>query len=150
MGLQIENQDSDIKVSNKEYNELKSVYDALCEGRRLNPCEMDSSNDNDNEEQTELKESTMISEEKKNELMKEWESKLMLSDNPNIVNNNGFIEKAADGQFDDVTNEDNPYLDANLISKFDEFAPQQNKTFENKFMARKDIDVEADDCNVKE
>ena len=80
------------------------------------------------------------------ELMKEWESKLKLDGAHNLVDNNGYLEPAVDGQFDDAqheesaiaeeqgqSKEDNPYLDPKLMKSLNEFAPKQNEQFENQF-----------------
>eukprot|EP00483_Globobulimina_turgida_P007289 UN07303 len=103
----------------KSYDKLQECYEALCEGQRLNPCEGDSS-DGDNafiscegnnyDEKTQKndekiqKNDETITKQEKMELLKQWESKLHLNMNNNMVNNRGYLEPAADGQFDDVEN----------------------------------------------
>lgn len=173
--LQLENQEDDIQIAHDSYDTLQALYEALCEGQRLNPCEGSSDEDGgnpfmgfggfdafsneqsneevaDDEKQQENGTESGLSEEQRMELMKEWESKLVLGDKQNVVNNNGYLEPAADGQFDDAENHemaemkesgtvqeqgrsksDNPYLDPNLMKSLDQFAPKQNEKFEKKF-----------------
>merc|ERR1711902_395478 len=69
--LQIENQEFDIKIIHKSYTELQATYNALCEGQRLNPCELDSASDNDENDTNEWKEDQASM----------WESKLILPNN---------------------------------------------------------------------
>eukprot|EP01084_Bolivina_argentea_P111493 198895_1 len=90
--LQLENQTDEVKIINESYNKLQEIYEALCEGQKLNPCEDDGdggdafidkdekinivtpqNNDNDNDKK-----------------MKEWENKFEISDSYlNLVNNSG-------------------------------------------------------------
>ena len=148
--LQIENQEHEIKIMHKSYDELQRVYEALCEGQRLNPCEVDSSDGNDSacnssnydDYEAKSKESEKKNDAKTSQLINEWESKLIISNNADMINNDGYLEKAKDGQFDDAENEKNPYLDSSLMDGLGQFAPEQNKSFEDKFKTHKEFNPE--------
>mmetsp|Transcript_45457 Transcript_45457/g.72696 ORF Transcript_45457/g.72696 Transcript_45457/m.72696 type:complete len:363 (-) Transcript_45457:117-1205(-) len=119
--LQVENQEDDIKIMHKSFDELQAGYHALCEGQRLNPCEGDSddagdafmafggdADHDDNEEKQE--------QARQDYIATHWDSKLILNDEQQkhvqdaqqqqqpapMVNNNGYLEPAKKGQFDDA------------------------------------------------
>merc|ERR1712130_603605 len=92
---------------------------ALCEGQRLNPVAIDGDSSNggeafmafDNMKDVDAKESEQ-------EIMKEWESKLVLNTTTNrTMLNDGYLEKPVDGQFDDVENDDNKQIKSSCDDK---------------------------------
>merc|ERR1719334_640131 len=109
--MQLENQENELKLTyDASYEELTAIYEALCEGQRLNPCEDSddggdavmgfagnaSNSENDNATAAEQKDGCESA-------MAEWESKLKLdADTTAMVSNGGYLQPAEQGQFDDA------------------------------------------------
>jgi len=167
--LQLENQENDIQIAigphavAQSEDLIQSLYNALCEGQRLNPCDDGDEDgpspfmglggfdafpnglgteDEDEGKQRGNAAESALSEDQTARLLKEWDSKLQLDGATGLVDNDGYLEPAADGQFDDAechrddAGGPNPYLDPELVKSFDQFAPEKNQVFEEKFATK--------------